>query len=66
MNVYQRMNVMSNKLSARMDKLFNSLKLDSLDEELRFEREENLKLLAEVQTLIYITQKEVGISGERH
>ena len=66
MNLYQRMNNLSCKISKSMDKLFAQLKFVNMDEELRFEREENMKILAEMQTLINQMQKEVGLSGERH
>ena len=66
MNLYQRMNNLSCKISKSMDKLFAQLKFVTMDEELRLEREENMKLLAEMQTLINIMNREVGVNGERH
>lgn len=66
MNIYQRIHSISNKVSKRMDRLFNQLRLHNLDEEVRFDNEEQIKLLAEIQTVFNLLDREGFKHGTRH
>ena len=66
MNLYHRKQLISKKISKKMDKLFNQLTSNNLDEETRFEREEEMKLLAEIQTVFNLLDRERGNYGTKH
>ena len=66
MNLYQRVDSISKKISKKMDKLFNQLTSSNICEEVRFSNEEEMKLLAEIQTVFNLLERESVNYGTRH